>query len=314
MGIIKHNLSIEDAMDLVREALNGKIGILSTKENVFKVGSPMMAAKITVTDSEITIEGKLFAKPIANTCESSISLALKKNGKTSSSNNSGDSSLNEQIKTAELLKSIKELYDLGIISEDEYNSKRNELISNMDRNKNNISNGEDNRINDFNKEKYISKRENTIEINKEIDKSIVNTIYSNNISNDEEVVKINENKLESNDETIGKSIAVSKVFKFIKDKIITNNLLLITTMLLVVSIMYDWIICDILVNRLNSHFLYKLFSCFILLLEAWNIVVPTIMLILYKKLKNNLFVTIVLLTTSVLLALYVYVLSAYSFI
>ena len=43
--------------------------------------------------------------------------------------------IDQQIKIAELLKSIKELYDLGILSEEEYNKKKNELVNNILKNK-----------------------------------------------------------------------------------------------------------------------------------------------------------------------------------
>ena len=46
-------------------------------------------------------------------------------------NNGETSTLDNQIKTAQLLKSIKELYDLGIMSEEEYNKKKEELINSI---------------------------------------------------------------------------------------------------------------------------------------------------------------------------------------
>lgn len=133
MGVLRHNLSIDDAFELVKDAINGKFAVLSEKDNYLKVGSPMMTATIIVTESEISVSGKGAGKIVANTCESSISSALKKYCKVQSNENNknisnNNENLDVQIKTAKLLKSIKELYDLGIMSEDEYNQKKESLL------------------------------------------------------------------------------------------------------------------------------------------------------------------------------------------
>ena len=125
MGIIDHNLNLDDAFDLVETAISGKIGILSKKGNVLKVGAPILSATISISPTKIEISG---AKPIASTAESEIQRLLRKKKQdaerdfitNSAHSKKHDASMN--IMTEKdclfILKSYKEIYDLGLISED----------------------------------------------------------------------------------------------------------------------------------------------------------------------------------------------------
>lgn len=141
--IINHSLGTEKAIKLCKKALSGKMAILST-ENPFKVGTPpMMTALIEVTDTTISIKAKGFGEMIAETAANEIELAISdlnesNDGEQPNSNNAPTSSsgtitaeqyLEYQQKAVELLKQFKSLLDGGVLTAEEFETKKADLLN-----------------------------------------------------------------------------------------------------------------------------------------------------------------------------------------
>ena len=72
MAKFKFEMSKKEAIIAVKKALNGKVAILSDKNDCLTVGAPMMTAKICFAEGELTTNGTLFGKIILGTVDSMI--------------------------------------------------------------------------------------------------------------------------------------------------------------------------------------------------------------------------------------------------
>ena len=136
-----HSLGKKAAALLCKKAISGKVGILKDSGDVLKVGAPLMAATIEITDTEIKISGSAAASMIAQTCASEIEIALSEQSSSAPasvpSSNAGpvQSAFDEktyfetQDKIIETLRKYKELFKEEIITEEEFLAKKKELLN-----------------------------------------------------------------------------------------------------------------------------------------------------------------------------------------
>lgn len=140
---IKHNLDKKQALLLVKKAISGKIAIMKDEGDTIKIGAPMMTATVTVTDSTFEVSGKLTAEAIAQTAATEIEMALENlnNGGDSNPGSasvpsqgqrksiSADEYLEYQNKTIALLKQYKDLYDAKVLTDEEFETKKEDLLN-----------------------------------------------------------------------------------------------------------------------------------------------------------------------------------------
>ena len=74
MAKFKFEMSKKEAILAVKKALNGKVAVLSDKNDCLTVGAPMMTAKICFTEGEVTTSGALFGKIMVSTVDSAIEI------------------------------------------------------------------------------------------------------------------------------------------------------------------------------------------------------------------------------------------------
>ena len=74
MATFKFSMSKKDAVIAVKKALNGKMAILSDKNDCLTVGSPMMTTKIAFSENEVTTSAALFGKAVIGSVNSAIEL------------------------------------------------------------------------------------------------------------------------------------------------------------------------------------------------------------------------------------------------
>lgn len=150
--VFEHNLGKDKALKLAKRAASGKFAIMKDEGYTFKVGAPMMTATITVTDTTITVSGGGAGGPVAQTIAGEIEMALEDaNEKASASAPAAQSAsaapqqqsapasekqaaspleyLDYQSKSIELLKQYKELFDSGILTEEEYNTQKSDILN-----------------------------------------------------------------------------------------------------------------------------------------------------------------------------------------
>lgn len=130
---IEHNIEKSKAIRLVKKAISGKFAITKDGGDTLKVGAPMMNATIVITDKTIDISGGGAAGAVASTCASEIEIAVQEyqeNQSGGSSNGGGAAlSMEDQLKAAEAIKQFKELADAGIITQEEFEAKKKEILS-----------------------------------------------------------------------------------------------------------------------------------------------------------------------------------------
>lgn len=139
---INHNYGKEKALKMVKKAISGKFAIIKDNGYELKAGAPTAPVTIEVLDSEVTVSGKVMSKMFVDGIGNEIKLFFEENqgenNNTVNNNNSGNSngsgcSLQEyfeyQEKGIKIIKSYKELLDSNIISEDEFNEKKNEILN-----------------------------------------------------------------------------------------------------------------------------------------------------------------------------------------
>ena len=136
----KYTCDDATAIKLVKKALNGKMAILGEKDGVVKAGTPpMMTIEITVKNGEISVKSKSpLGKPLVGTAESAIELTVDEykeanagsnNQRNAGANSNNSLDLDAQKKKIELLREYKQLLDDGIITDEEFASKKEELLN-----------------------------------------------------------------------------------------------------------------------------------------------------------------------------------------
>ena len=145
---IKYSIDKEKAIKIAKKAASGKFAILKDNGASFKAGSPGMTALVEVEDGVIYVSGGWLGGPIANTIYTEICNAIDEANESSNSTNaSNQSSVNKQdlnidtqLKVAEALIKFKQLFDSGIITEEEFNNKKKELLGQTNSQQSNASN------------------------------------------------------------------------------------------------------------------------------------------------------------------------------
>ena len=144
--VINHNYPKDKALTMVKKALSGKFGIIKDNGYTLKAGAPMNPATIEVTDSEISVSGGALAKLFVDSIGSEIKLYFEEKQEEKSvennsapakdkpsTSNSGGYTLQEYFDYQErgigIIKSYKELLDANIITEEEFNDKKAEILN-----------------------------------------------------------------------------------------------------------------------------------------------------------------------------------------
>lgn len=137
---IKFSIDKQKALKIAKKAATLKFGMVKDEGFTFKVGTPSvppMIAVVEVSDGVIFISGKGFGSTIANTIFGEISNAIEEAQENSNSNSSASNasqqsssalSAEEQLKIVEALKGYKDLLDSGIITQEEFDAKKKELL------------------------------------------------------------------------------------------------------------------------------------------------------------------------------------------
>ena len=144
MGVKKEvNFTIDKqkALKIAKKAATEKFAMMKDEGFTFKVGAPMMTATVEVGDGKITVTGGGPGATVAETVYQCINSAFEDLEESQSagaapSNNVGAQpqvqvrafSIDDQLKIVEVLKAFKELLDSGIITEEEFNKKKTELL------------------------------------------------------------------------------------------------------------------------------------------------------------------------------------------
>lgn len=142
--IINYNFDKNSAIRLVKKAISGKFAILKDDGNTLKVGAPMMTATIKIDDNTITIEGSGAGGAVASTCATEIEMAVEEYQEKNSSTTNKDPNtttnttvdkttieeyFSYQEKGINIIRSYKHLLDENIISEEEFNEKKAEVLN-----------------------------------------------------------------------------------------------------------------------------------------------------------------------------------------
>lgn len=144
--VIEYSFDKKKAIQLVKKAVSGKFAIMKDDGDVLKVGAPMMTAVIKITDKTIEVSGKGAAGPVAQTCASEIEMAVEEyqeqhaGGNAAPAPNSAqpvapasqptpEAYLEYKTKAIGLLKQFKELFDAGILSEEEFKAQKADLLN-----------------------------------------------------------------------------------------------------------------------------------------------------------------------------------------
>lgn len=137
---IKFSIDKQKALKIAKKAATEKVAMVKDEGFIFKVGTPSvppMIAVVEVTDGVIYVSGKGFGATIAQTVYQLISQAIEEAQENSNSNSSASNasqqsssalSAEEQLKIVEALKGYKDLLDSGIITQEEFDAKKKELL------------------------------------------------------------------------------------------------------------------------------------------------------------------------------------------
>ena len=146
--IINYNFDKKKAIALCKKAISGKFAIAKDGGDVLKVGAPMMTATIIIKDNTIEVSGKGPGATVANTCASEIEMAVEEYQESHSTNPAPETSapvpnqapqgkgtitVDEYFeysnKIIALLKQYKDLVDSGILTEEEFQTKKEDLLN-----------------------------------------------------------------------------------------------------------------------------------------------------------------------------------------
>ena len=137
---IPFNIDKQKALKIIKKAATQKFAIVSDNGFTFKIGSPGMTATIEVLDNMVSISASGFGTTIGNTAVSDIESALEDAGNESNSStekstsaetesNVSKASLDDHFKIIEILKAYKELLDSGVLTQEEFDAKKTELLN-----------------------------------------------------------------------------------------------------------------------------------------------------------------------------------------
>ena len=150
---ISFNFDKKKAITLVKKAISGKAAIVKDNGDFLKVGTPpFMMADITIKDNEIEVAYKGSGGLIGETCASEIEMAVQEYQESlggaqesrapqaaqpqptqqqasQSKELSPEDYLEYQNKAIALLKQYKELYDNEILTKEEFEAKKADLLN-----------------------------------------------------------------------------------------------------------------------------------------------------------------------------------------
>ena len=128
---IRFTIDKQKALKIAKKAATSKFAMMKDNGFTFKVGSPMMTATVEVMDGVIYVSGIGPGIPVANTVYNEIQSAIEE-AQEQPSNGSGANtntvSIDDQKKIVALLKEYKELLDMGVITQEEFDAKKKELL------------------------------------------------------------------------------------------------------------------------------------------------------------------------------------------
>lgn len=139
--VINHNLGKEAAIKLVKKAASQHFALMNDNGAIMKFGAPMMTATVKVTDTTIEVSGKGAGSPVGNTIASDIEAALENNEQSNTLSNQQQSApkqaskisceeyLEYQSKAISLIKQYKELFEEGILTEEEFKAKKEDILN-----------------------------------------------------------------------------------------------------------------------------------------------------------------------------------------
>ena len=144
---INHHLGKTQAIKLVKKAISGKFAIMKDAGDTLKVGAPMMTATIVITDTTIDVSGGGPAGPVASTCASEIEMAVQEAEENQASQPTQQAAqpqaqpasnakaltpeeyLEYQTKAIALLKQYKELFDNEVLTKEEFEAKKADILN-----------------------------------------------------------------------------------------------------------------------------------------------------------------------------------------
>ena len=142
--VIEHKYPKDKALTMVKKAISGKFAIIKDNGFTLKAGAPTSPVTIEITDTNVTVSGGAMAKLFIDPVGSEIKLYFEenKNNAPTGGNAGGNAGgagggcstqeyFNYQEKGISILKSYKDLLDSGIISEEEFNAKKAEVMDLM---------------------------------------------------------------------------------------------------------------------------------------------------------------------------------------
>ena len=157
--IINHNYSKDKALTMVKKAISGKFAIIKDGGFTLKAGAPTAPATIEVTDETVTVSGGIISKLFVDSIGNEIKMYFEE--KQEEANNNAPTNANAgatpnanavatpnanagttpsveytlqdyfayQEKAIQIIKSYKDLLDNNIITQDEYNEKKAEILN-----------------------------------------------------------------------------------------------------------------------------------------------------------------------------------------
>lgn len=141
---IEFDLPKEEMAELVKEAVSDKIALQTDKGLYLEFGTkaimmnPPMLAVVEIFDGYLEIGKKGMGNQLVGQTSQLIKQALKKekNGGNQQTQvaQAQSSNLDEQLKLAQLLKTYKDLLDVGAISNEEYEDKKEEIMDKLSSN------------------------------------------------------------------------------------------------------------------------------------------------------------------------------------
>ena len=149
--IIKHNYPKDKALTMVKKALSGKFAIIKDGGFTLKAGAPTAPATIEVADEKITVSGGILSKLFVDGIGNEIKLYFEENQEEANNNAPTNASagtaqntnadatpnveytlkdyFDYQERGIQIIKSYKDLLDNNIITEDEFNQKKAEILN-----------------------------------------------------------------------------------------------------------------------------------------------------------------------------------------
>jgi len=135
---IKFSIDKKKALRVAKKTASAKFAIMKDNGDTFSVGAPGMTATIEVGNGIIKVSGK---DTIVNTVYNDLCFAFEDIEEEANKANSQPShSADDELKIVEAIRQFKELLDDGIITEEEFEAKKKELLSDAHPASNNTNN------------------------------------------------------------------------------------------------------------------------------------------------------------------------------